>query len=245
MYINDAHESLLPVDETTQIWRYIDLPKLVSMLDSKSLFFSRIDRLGDPLEGRVTKANADALSRSDDPMMTSQLYRAYEFMRLSFFANCWHMSEIESAGMWQAYTGMHAGIAILTDVSKLIRSVSLDDRIIRISKTKYIDRRSDAIDLGNMFNLALTKGSYYSYENELRMFHWFLEGKGPEQQGEEMPEFGMNIRVDLDVLIEKIVVSPLAPQWFFDAVKSLCYAYNLRGIAEKVCFSEMKEEAFS
>jgi hypothetical protein len=46
----------LPHDRDTYIWRYMDLTKLVSILDSRALWFSRADHLGDPFEGYPPKS---------------------------------------------------------------------------------------------------------------------------------------------------------------------------------------------
>ena len=40
-----------------KIWRYLDFAKFINILDKKSLFFSRVDKLGDPFEGSFPKAN--------------------------------------------------------------------------------------------------------------------------------------------------------------------------------------------
>src|SRR4051812_35432099 len=40
----------------TDIRRYSDFPKFVSVLHTKALFFARADKLGDPLEGTLTRA---------------------------------------------------------------------------------------------------------------------------------------------------------------------------------------------
>ena len=39
-------------DEIAELWRYMDLAKLLSLLQNKSLFFSRMDKLGDQFEGQ-------------------------------------------------------------------------------------------------------------------------------------------------------------------------------------------------
>ncbi|MDQ1391242.1 MAG: hypothetical protein QOF30_219, partial [Acidimicrobiaceae bacterium] len=49
-----------PSDETT-LWRYMDLPKFVSLLEKGALFFSRADKLGDPYEGSLTGPTLAAL----------------------------------------------------------------------------------------------------------------------------------------------------------------------------------------
>jgi hypothetical protein len=49
MYVpNDEFEQ---AGEHDGVWRYMSLTKFVSMLDTKSLYFSRTDKLSDPFEG--------------------------------------------------------------------------------------------------------------------------------------------------------------------------------------------------
>ena len=43
----------------------------------------------------------------------------------------------------------------------------------------------------------------------------------------ELFDFGKYIPVDLDVLMEKIYISPTAPKWFNELVKSVVEKYNL------------------
>jgi hypothetical protein len=50
-----------PDDPDITIWRYIDLAKLLSLLSSSTLWFSRADRLGDPHEGSLGAATRRAL----------------------------------------------------------------------------------------------------------------------------------------------------------------------------------------
>jgi len=40
----------LPNDEA-RVWRYMDIGKLVALLNTATLFFCRLDRLRDPYEG--------------------------------------------------------------------------------------------------------------------------------------------------------------------------------------------------
>lgn len=58
----------MPIDESdhpsferppaeASLWRYIDLPKYLSMLAQNALWFSRADLLGDPFEGSMSNMN--------------------------------------------------------------------------------------------------------------------------------------------------------------------------------------------
>ena len=52
-----ANELVFPsvLDRNVPIWRYMDIAKFLSLLDKQSLFFSRLDHLGDPFEGSLTR----------------------------------------------------------------------------------------------------------------------------------------------------------------------------------------------
>jgi hypothetical protein len=47
-----------PTDPSAPIFRYMDLAKFVSLLDTRALFFSRADLLGDAFEGSVTRSSS-------------------------------------------------------------------------------------------------------------------------------------------------------------------------------------------
>lgn len=49
-----------PEDEDVKVWRYMDFTKFVSLLDKRSLYFCRVDKLGDPFEGSLTEMNVKA-----------------------------------------------------------------------------------------------------------------------------------------------------------------------------------------
>jgi hypothetical protein len=111
-----------PKDENVKIWRYLDFTKLVSLIDSRSLFFSRLDTFDDPFEGSYTKINVVARSivPSGIPDEFKENYLKMNEGRSGFnrnwpkfnFASCWHMNEHESAAMWKLYLKSDEGIAI-------------------------------------------------------------------------------------------------------------------------------------
>jgi hypothetical protein len=39
------------------IWRYIDLPKFIDLIDRRALFFTKASRYPDPYEGTIPKHN--------------------------------------------------------------------------------------------------------------------------------------------------------------------------------------------
>jgi len=55
----EQHPSLTPLDNTGRIWRYMDFPKYLSMLDKSSLYFCHVETLAqtDPHEGMLAQPN--------------------------------------------------------------------------------------------------------------------------------------------------------------------------------------------
>jgi len=50
----EAHPVFVqPDDPNVKVWRYMDFTKLVSLLDSRTLYFTRPDKFDDPFEGSL------------------------------------------------------------------------------------------------------------------------------------------------------------------------------------------------
>jgi len=48
-----------PTNPEIPIWRYIDLPRFMSMLEDQALQFSRADRMWDTFEGSLSEPSLD------------------------------------------------------------------------------------------------------------------------------------------------------------------------------------------
>lgn len=51
-----------PEDLDVKIWRYMDLSKFLALLQDGRLYFSRLDQLGDPFEGSISKPSVETLA---------------------------------------------------------------------------------------------------------------------------------------------------------------------------------------
>ena len=125
-----------PENENAKIWRYMDFTKFVSMLDTKSLYFTRIDLLEDKFEGSVPKSFYSSMSSEKIEMLKAFYPKSYKSRikksektalkkskknleinlarRKWTFVNCWHVNEDESAAMWKLYLKSNEGVAIQT-----------------------------------------------------------------------------------------------------------------------------------
>jgi hypothetical protein len=133
MFADNAHFKK-PDNENEIIWRYMDLPKFVSLVDRKALFFIRLDRLQkmDRFEGALTKPTVEQMNSTESHKIIQSTQtkeqqeagnrRFIEFRNLyrkTCVVNCWHMNENESDAMWGLYATRQAGIAIKSTFKRL------------------------------------------------------------------------------------------------------------------------------
>lgn len=236
MYINHpAFET--SCDDSTKIWRYMDFTKFISILDSKSLFFCRADKLPDSFEGSSAKVDVERRQNQYKYLgdLCDERLKNYSESckkdRKYVHINCWHINNYESAAMWKLYLKTNEGIAIQTTIERLKHSFDEIEENIFIGDIKYIDYDSDTIRNDNAFYPYLHKRKSFEYEKELRAVYYALKIiKVPNQvryDCEEVDEMGSYIPVNLSILIDKIYVSPTAPKWFYDLIKSVLERYNV------------------
>jgi hypothetical protein len=234
-----------PPDENIKIWRYMDFTKFASLLDTRRLFFNRSDKFKDRFEGSWPKANHEARRLwTTTPARMAELSAQHERIRKYFALNCWHMNEVESAGMWDLYIKSGEGVAIQSTFQRLKRSM-IDDESVYIGVVKYIDYSTASINQTNLFNAYLHKRQSFEHEREIRAIvnKWppppAQVGGKPDHTLETMKS-GIDIKVDIERLIEKVYIAPGSPDWFADLVKAVTQRY---GYQFPVSISDLDAEA--
>ena len=163
-----------PENENIKIWRFLDFTKFVSVLDTKSLFFSRLDLLGDPFEGSYPKFiydNKKHFKGIEKKLVNIMLKKSSQFRR-HFAVNCWHINEYESAGMWSLYLKNKDGVAIQTTFKGLADSYKKTKEYITIGQVNYIDYDQEGFSIGNVFHPIFHKRKSFEHEKELRATIW-------------------------------------------------------------------------
>lgn len=177
-----------PANQET-VWRYMDLPKFINLLQTKSIYFHRSDKFSDPFEGSTPKALVDLRQESygsSDKYLNIHS-KFIEEVRKFTFVSCWHLNEHESAAMWDLYGRSNKGIAIKTTIGGLKSAISDISYPINMSELYYVNFHSelDAIDEKskkeirrflsdkegpNTIDSILFKRQSFSHERELRLF---------------------------------------------------------------------------
>jgi len=226
------HESFVDQPAPSQrLWRYMDLARYLSMLGAGALHFSRADQMLDRWEGAYGAANV--LAR---PVMYGEHYEMMErsraqtgaFMRSVVHMSCWHLSEVESAAMWDLYQREGRGVAVVTDWASLTQSIT-SERTVFGARVRYIDYDTTLISEGNMFDAFLCKRESYAHEKEVRLIA--MTGlQGPvdaDGNGSLVPEGPVvPVEVDLEAMIKEVRVAPDAPNWIHAAVEDVTRRYG-------------------
>ena len=200
-------ESIAP---DTTLWRYMDFTRFVSLFLDESLYFCRVDQLGDPFEGNISTIEYDLLMEdrgSEWEKYRENIFEIYRKSRKNIYVNCWHSNANESAAMWSLYSTQHDGIAIRTDFQSLRDSIGKEQHVFYddIVYRDYSELpRVDEIKLPH-----LSKKIEFEHEREIRAYKY---GGNPKIKG-------MPIPVDIGVLVKEVVVAPYAKQWLTSLVE--------------------------
>lgn len=227
------HPSFDMPDEDTKIWRYIDFTKFVSLLERNALFFSTISifRKTDKHEGTYNQATIEShLKETNHPIREIVGTGLIDDFARMVIANCWHMNDIESVAMWTVYLRNQPGVVIQSTAKSLIEALDSKADVISskiesgpfIGKVHYVDE-GDLIPEPeglNGLDAVLWKRKSFQFEKELRVV-------AIARFEQLYRDNGIYVPVDLHQLIEKIVISPQAPAWFFELVFLIASKYEL------------------
>ncbi len=223
-----------PDSRNASLWRYLDLPKLVWMLENKALHYCQLKQLDDQHEGRMPqgaygslvaiwrKLQQDAgVPDAEDPSLSMPHDYVNNFLRSCFYVNCWCMHDEESDALWRIYAYPN-GIAIKSQYHRLALATPQEDVLGRVTYAK-----PEAIDIndGSILRIAGWKRPYFQFEHEVRL----IRMGATSNTGKAFSEFssGISVPIKLEDVIISIHVSPYSDLWFFETVERLVKRYSL------------------
>jgi len=215
------------------VWRYMNDKKFTDLLKKDSLFFPNANKLSDKYEVSVPDS---VIIKKRKELESSGLYgRELEEEMASFYwyanpmkdlvlINCWSINQHESYALWKIYLGGEKnGVAIKSTVSKLKKSVQIGNDIYPeeffMGKVKY-KKHLNPDELSRL-SVITTKKPFYDFERELRLF---ILNYPMSEGGTETPydmTIGRSVKVDLDVLVKEIYISPFADESYKNKVQRL------------------------
>lgn len=155
--LTPSENLIIPEDlkDDTVIWRYMDLAKFISLLQTSSLFFTRVDILlkEDRFEGyysesdfkvildRLIEYNKAVLPnyQINTDQVFSDICELLHYFILNMGVNSWMESEHQSLAMWKIYS-KNNGIGIKSSAHKIMKSFISNNpynRLILFNRVKY------------------------------------------------------------------------------------------------------------
>ena len=245
MPANTEHEAIKPFqphDTNVKVWRYMDLPKLIDLLETKCLHFSRADTLGDVFEGSWTQGDAayrDQIYQSiaaeegeNWPHMSGRQYLGglTQHLRRMTYMSCWHAGETESAAMWSLYGPTAGSVAIQSTYEKLATALPNESYIGMVRYISY--GPGNWINQSFVMSPFMHKRKEFEHEKEVRA----MLVKSTKEAGDEL---GFKEDIDIEKTVETIRVHPKAPAWIRQSIEGLLGRY---GWGVKVAPSEIDVE---
>jgi len=98
-----GHEVIVMPPDETVLWRYLSFVRFMELIERKKLWFSRVDKFQDPLEGthtdaEILKFSGHVLSGTPPPSdFPSKDQQVLNWLApVMHFVNCWREGEDES-----------------------------------------------------------------------------------------------------------------------------------------------------
>lgn len=221
-------------DPDEMIWRYMDLSKLISIIETSELYFNRVDNYEDPLEGWLPAGKFEEQQYDlykDLPDVPSPIQEAILKFRKLVYTNCWTIDRGQSDAMWSNYLSSDKGVAIQTTVGQL-KSQLPSNPDIKLGEVQYVDWDKKKISVKNYDPLVpvFYKRKAFKHEKELRLaFRLDLDHEdvySPAAYELRSPS-GKGICIDSESLVDTIYTSPRAPEWFAETVEGMIDSYDL------------------
>lgn len=198
------------LDWSEQLWRYLTAERFVCLVERSSLYFAAATQFADPFEGAV------AVQAPDFPL--DPRYKEMEFGERAFHElkrltklNCWHRAEYESDAMWKLYADASKGVAICSTPERMRNSL----RSFRLAPeygtenlwggaVRYEDLTKVRMKAG-ILERFFYKHKAFAWEREFRLA---ISLRTAEEFGINVPEMGVEVSVDCEILVESVMLGP-------------------------------------
>ena len=227
----EYHPHVVTPPDDSVLWRYMELTRFLRLIDGRYLWFSRVDKFNDPLEGTLTDGEFLYKPESPDEPPTLRDATADPFaqaIRHTTYVNCWRMGENESMAMWDLYGKGTGVVAVTTTVGHLKRQLENDQRSVYIAEVRYVDWQASNA-LRGMFDLITRKDSSYEHEGEVRLFFWNTAGLRTDgaYSSDEIPP-GLTFGINPQETLTQIWISPREHPSMKPLIEGLIARYGLR-----------------
>lgn len=225
------------LEDNQILWRYMDLPRFVSMLETKGIWLARADTFKDKHEGRIPDEmravieNAYDNFEEKDKINVKNADDFQDYLVKNTFISCWHKNFDENMAMWEIYGKDSNAIAVQTTVENIRNATdpySLRGHSLIMKPVEY--KNADEVKGVLLYEECFfRKRRPYRYEEEVRIS---LDTYNIHSPTKDNP-YGYTLPSELNLLIEEIIVHPDSADWFFSVVNSICNKYGIKSIVSR------------
>ena len=243
------------------LWKYLDIFKLISLISTKEIHFTRFDKLDDGLEGLTYEAIKLMLRTQNPPSTRDSLkhlgtddnninfiiqeeqeirkkleYEIYCSQKTQF-VSCWFLNNKESLAMWNIYSEKN-GVALKFKAKPLVETIIASAK--SYTNSDFEKMYYGKVDYKNLWPYdetcdgkfnGLKKDNSYNHENEFR-FVTVVKGKHAGIHS----NFKLPIS-DIKNFDLEIISNPYIKDWQY---KSLEHLLSKFGLENKLRPSDMK-----
>lgn len=221
----------------TVLMRYLDLAKFIDFISTKTLYVASAVEFEDSLEGTLPERIREMYEQ--DPEVTEHLgskpiLEREQENRIKTNVSCWSIGPKDNMALWKIYGASKQAIAIITTFDKLVQSTLLWRGLssVTFKEVSYIDHSGKLPD--GIYTLSYDtfglKHEAYEFEKEIRMV--------VTRSSLEQPS-SLRLNIKPNDIIEKIIISPEASEWFFSLVKSVSRKYRINAPVEYSKLTEL------
>ncbi len=223
----------------------MSLEKFVSLLDTRSLFFTRADKFEDPFEGFTPLSVTEYYKHNIDNIATFEMLQ--KNWHKYTLCSCWHNAPEESMAMWEKYHMHNSGIAIKTTFGDF-KGCLRNEYDIFLGKIEYINHYEYQVpqnlnEMSMLYTWYFHKRKPFEYEREFRAIIGNLpsflrnhidnlgnlKNQDTTLEKIEFPdtcEIGLPFNVDVNLMIGELITSPYSEKWITDVVRSVVRQYG-------------------
>jgi len=230
--MNVCLEIAATLEERLRLWRYMDLAKLISLLEKKAIWLARADTFRDGHEGRFPDEMRARIERAyesfsdDGPSPVKDAYDFQDYLLRNTFVSCWHKNVDENMVMWEIYGRDTNAVAVQTTVGRMrdsIKPSGLSGHSLLLKPVIY-EKPESAQGVLRYEDCFFRKRPHFEFEEEVRIS---LDTYFPMNPTKDTP-YGHNLPTLIDDLIESIYVHPDSSEWFVEVVNAITERYSVR-----------------
>lgn len=231
------------LEHSLKLWRYMDVAKLISMLQTASIWLARADTFRDKHEGRIPTEMFGFIEKAyesfpeDDPSPVSNARDFQDYLVKNTYISCWHKNIDENMVMWEIYGRDSSAVAIQTTVGRIVENVDpsgLTGHSLLFKPVIYANS-DDVRGVLPYEECFFRKRPHFQYENEVRIC---LDTYSRYRPQKDTPK-GYPLPVFINGLIESIIVHPDSESWFVETIDSVTTKFEVHAPVKRGAYGNM------